>query len=168
MPLSESLAFQNLDCDLAAAATNAWPLWKTIGGGGDVPQSTVHDFKYDTCKGGARVDFYRGRASHDQWNGTWSQWLQRLPRYHDTLQQDVRSTNMRGNAMEMAAGVAYAASKGADWKGPGHLDWSRDGEVDPVTSKLYWECVWPRFLAVGLGPTEYKEWGVIVLSITKL
>ena len=127
-----------------------WPLWLTSGEGGNVPLAKSHDFGKDRLQHGARVDFSRGSAKDDRGNQEWStRWLQQLPQYKSTLTQDPRSDNGRGNAVEQAAGVAFAAVTNEEHLAHGRLDWTRSGAIE--SCKSAWASAWKHFQALVLG-----------------
>ena len=117
-----------------------------------MPQAKIHDFGKDRLQHGARVDFRRGSAKDDRGNQEWStRWLQQLPQYQSMLTQDPHSENGRGNAVEQAAGVAFAAVTNEVHLAHGRLDWTRNGAIE--NCKSAWASVWIHFQALALGPT---------------
>ena len=103
-----------------------WPIWHTRGEGGDVPAKVKHDFRYDPLQHGARIDMSRGNSTEDKSNKGWSEgWLAYLPRYRGTVGQSPYNQASQGNAMEQAAGVAYAAATDSEYLLDGELDWTR-------------------------------------------
>ena len=117
-----------------------------------MPHAQIHDFGKDRLQWGARIDFNRGSAKDDRGNHEWiTRWIQHLPQYKSTLTQDPRSDNGRGNAVEQAAGVAFAAVTNDEHLAHGRLDWTRNGAIE--SCKSAWASVWIHFQARGLGLT---------------
>ena len=148
--LAPGYQLKELDERLAEAVLAGYPLWKTDGHGGNCPRRLIHDFASNTLKQGARIDFRRGTVEDDLSNKGWVKWLDRLPRYAASLRQAPTSTLSRGNAMEQAVGLSYAAASNARFLKEGVLDWTRNLEVQ--SSQSSWAAVWTEFQKCGFGP----------------
>ena len=87
-----------------------WPIWHTSGGGGAAPSTKECNFAENKLKWCAWIDFRRGMDEDDLTNREWAEVLSHLPGYASVLatQQNPSSVESRGNAMEMAVGLAYA------------------------------------------------------------
>ena len=151
------------DQALDAAIMHAWAIgpgiaWISPGTGGDLPQRKRHVFMENKLVHGARIDFYRGTAQDDLCNKAWSNWLGRLPLY-ERLAGDMWSgptqpreaplsvacLKARGNVMEIAVGLAWAAwTDGTNLTEGNTIEW--DG------SKEAWVEAWTRFNVRGLAP----------------
>ena len=141
---------EKLDERLAQAVLAGYPLWKTDGHGGSCPRRLTHDFALHALRVGARIDFRRGTAEDDLSNKGWVKWLERLPLYAASLRQAPTSTLSRGNAMEQAVGLSYAAASNARFLKDGFLDWTRNKEIQ--SSQSCWAEVWTEFQRLGFGP----------------
>ena len=115
-------------------------------------------FMQNKLRNGARIDFYRGAPADDLCNIAWSSWLARLPRYEQLAgamwsgatergQEPLSHAcvTARGNAMEIAVGLAWAASTGGRYLTEGHaIEWNASPEE--------WKEVWKHMEARGLAP----------------
>ena len=147
------LCFRELDDKLDSAVGAGFPIWISNGNGGHVPGREVHDFAYNRLRDGARVDMQRGTINDDLTNKKWTEWLNHLPKYASKLTQQPRSDIGRGNAMEQAAGIAYAAATEQKFgESVGRLDWTRGGHQQ--SSQEAWSEVWGAFQKLGLRPTN--------------
>ena len=99
-----------------------WPTWLSPGGGGEAPAQPRCDFASNKLKWCARLDFRRGLPEDDLLNEVWSEILSKLPLYQAVLrkQQNPSSDEGRGNAMEMAVGLAYTCFVEFKNLEPGH------------------------------------------------
>ena len=141
---------KSLDSKLYAAAKAGWPLWLSDGQGGRRPTRPCHDFGCNALQDGARLDFNRGTAGDDLCNVQWNELLNRLPLYESVVQQQPKSMISRGNAVEQAIGLAYAAATNARYLNDGELDWTRTGSR--TSSQSAWAEAWWYFQVLGLGP----------------
>ena len=107
----------SLDKALRDAILTGWPIWRSPGTGGKLPNRREHHFAFHKLQQGARIDFYRGTVANDLANVCWSDMLRRLPTYAKYLAQHPECTNSKGNAMEMAAGISFAAATGGKFPG---------------------------------------------------
>ena len=142
--------FGTLDTNLLAAVQAGWPLWKTPGEGGSCPKRPCHDFGFNTLKHGARIDFERGSRNDDLANMEWNAWLNLLPLYSSCVPQCPSNLKNRGNAMEQAVGLAYAAATDGHYLSHGELDWTRNQSIR--SSQSFWASCWSDFQKLGLGP----------------
>ena len=96
----------------------------------------------------------RGTVKDDLSNKEWTEWLQELPKYRGKLNQHPSSEVGQGNAMEQAAGIAYAAATQERFLNgiAGELDWTGGGRQQ--SSKQAWAQVWGVFEKLGLRPTR--------------
>ena len=130
-----------------------WPKWCTSGGGNDEPPRTECDFAVNKLKWCARLDFHRGIAADDLLNIKWAELLSHLPRYASVLatQQDPSSVEGKGNAMEMAVGLAYCCYTNFE-----HLPEGQQilfhTEVQ-VQARSRWAFIWTLFEELGLKAT---------------
>ena len=141
---------KSLDSKLYAAANAGWPLWLSDGQGGRRPKRPCHDFGCNALQDGARLDFNRGTAGDDLCNVQWNELLNRLPLYESVVRQQPKSMISRGNAVEQAIGLAYAAATNARYLNDGELDWTRTGSR--TSSQSAWAQAWSCFQALGFGP----------------
>ena len=151
------------DQALDAAIMEAWSsgpgvVWNSPGAGGDSPSRQRHVFMQNKLRDGARIDFYRGAPADDLCNIAWSSWLARLPRYEQLAGamwsgatergQEALShacVTARGNAMEIAVGLAWAAATDGRYLREGHaIEWSASQEE--------WKEVWKHMKERGLAP----------------
>ena len=119
-----------------------WPKWHTSGHGGQVPRKQECDFASDQLKWCARLDFYRGEPCDDLKNEKWAKVLASLPGYSSVLvkQQNPQSVEAKGNAMEMAVGLAYTCYREFMNLPEGHRIEFRDGMQEKAT--ILWGVVW--------------------------
>ena len=141
---------KSLDSKLYAAANAGWPLWLSDGKGGKLPRRPCHDFGCNALQDGARVDFNRGTAGDDLCNVQWNKLLDCLPKYASVVKQHPSSMISRGNAVEQAIGLAYAAATNAQYLNEGDLDWTRKGLG--TSSQSVWAEAWSCFQLLGFGP----------------
>ena len=120
------------------------------GQGGRLPKRPCHDFGCNNLRDGARLDFNRGTAGDDLCNVLWNKLLDRLPLYESVVQQQPKSMISRGNAVEQAIGLSYAAATNARYLNDGELDWTRTGSR--TSSQSAWAEAWWYFQVLGLGP----------------
>ena len=106
---SESLYALLHDSLVKVITMAGWPIWYTSGGGGASPNNRECHFAESKLKWCARIDFRRSIQDDDLRNVKWAEMLAHLPGYADVLakQQNSLSVEGRGNAMEMAVGLAY-------------------------------------------------------------
>ena len=149
---------EKLDIKLAKAVLAGYPFWKTGGQGGTCPKRIIHDFAWNSLRDGARIDFCRGTKEDDLGNKDWVKWLERLPHYAASLRQAPTSVLGRGNAMEQAVGLSYAAATQEQHMQEGILDWTRNTQVP--SSQSSWAEVWTEFRKFGFGPI-LAEAGVV-------
>ena len=149
-PPGMASVFGTLDTNLLAAVQAGWPLWKTTGEGGSCPKRPCHDFGFNTLQDGARIDFERGSPNDDLANMEWNAWLNLLPLYSSCVPQGPSNLKSRGNAMEQAVGLAYAAATDGHYLGHGDLDWTRN--QSQRSSQSFWASCWSDFQKLGLGP----------------
>jgi len=136
------------------AAQQDWPVWKSCGWGGDFPSRKVHRFDWHSLMEGARLDFCRGDANDDLQNVDWEHRVAaRVPQYMHGLWQEPATRRQKGNAIEQAIGVAWAAATGgaylkrmSNYNGPQQLEFSSG------YSLLRWRTVWYLFEELGFGP----------------
>ena len=136
----------NLDAAMRLALMHGWPTWHTPGTGGTFPLTPVHNFAHDKLAHGARIDFFRGTQANDLLNVEWSALYNHCPTYQAYMRehQNPLSVNSRGNAMESAAGVSYAAATHERFLHGSFLKWASEGQ------RAAWGEVWPRFQALDL------------------
>ena len=129
---------QAQDQALDAAIMQAWSsgpgvVWISPGTGGHSPRKQRHVFMENKLQHGARIDFYRGTLADDRCNKQWSSWLRRLPCYEQLAgtmwsgatqpgegPSSEACLKARGNAMEIAVGLAWAATTDGRYLREGH------------------------------------------------
>ena len=126
------------------------PTWHSQGDGSKGPSRVAHKFGWNSLKEGARLDMQRGAVSDDLANAQWNSLLDGLPKYLRFVlgRWGTNLTeNNRGNAMEMACGLAYATAR--------HGATLPDGQAityHSTDSKKAWAACWPFYAELGLTP----------------
>ena len=142
--------FEELDAAIDKACRHGAPWWISPGRGGEEPRRCHHNFFLHCLLEGARIDFYRGMIKDDLRNKEWTRWFFHLPRYRrrvgDTHGPD--SEKSFGNAMEVLAGLSYAASTQGNYLPHGHELVFPSNEA-----KASWVLVWHVFAKLGLKVT---------------
>ena len=133
---------------IADAVQVGWPMWMTSRDGSEMPKRMLHDFVMMKLQVGARIDFSRGKAEDVFPNAHWETMLLLSPFYRQTLTQDPQCTNSRGNAMEQAVGVAFAAATKSSYLKHGKLDWTRESSIS--TSEAALKVVWKALEKLGV------------------
>ena len=143
--------FMDLDQAIHQAYADGAPVWVTDGRGGNEPRKTRHLFASHNLKHGARIDFYRGLTKDDLRNKIWVTWLPYLPVYHMrvTASHGCDSVETAGNAMEIVAGLAYAAScDGTNLYLGQSIEWASE------ESRTMWARAWEYCALLGLKVSE--------------
>ena len=139
---------QHLDNCLEEAYQHGSPIWHSPGQGGTQPNRPKHDFSCHNLQSGARIDMHRGVAKDDRGNVEWHKnWLHHMPRYRARLAKThgPQSTNSCANAVEVAAGLSYAA-----FKNNSNLPSDQTIEFPSEEAHNAWVKVWHVFGELGL------------------
>ena len=139
---------QHLDNCLEEAYQHGSPIWHSPGQGSTQPNRPKHDFSCHNLQSGARIDMHRGVAKDDRGNVEWHKnWLHHMPRYRARLAKThgPQSTNSCANAVEVAAGLSYAA-----FKNNSNLPSDQTIEFPSEEAHNAWVKVWHVFGELGL------------------
>ena len=139
-----------LDSALAHCVAMPMPTWHTKGVRGWEPCRTEHNFAVHSLREGARIDMLRGEISDDLGNGDWNHLLRQLPKFRAWVLKTWGSNlnqESRGNAMEMACGLAYATAHGGR-----NLPVGQSLTFASEASREAWAACWPFWAGLGLTP----------------
>ena len=143
---------------LLRALDAGWPQWNinysdtSLDWSRYPPNSVEYGFSFywSKLKYCARIDFFRGTPEEDFENSVWvSDFLDHMPTFDKSFWQGGSSMKQRGNKMEAAAGVAYAAATDCRFL-PAKVS---DLKFPSEQSQRAWAAVWNALESLGLGPT---------------